>query len=73
MDSQQHRIQENATIEQIPFAVVMFGDKWDNDDTANTVSSSMNMDNIQTESTGIISSIVRACDIDVSLPKKPMV
>ena len=42
------------------------GDEGDNDDTANTVSSSINMDNIATEGTGTISSIVRACNIDVS-------
>ena len=34
--------------------------------TANTVSSSINMDNIETESNGTVSSIVRACDTDVS-------
>ena len=33
MDSQQCRIQEDATVEWIPFAVVMFGNKWDSDDT----------------------------------------
>ena len=42
------------------------GDKGDDDNTANTVSSSINMDNLETESTGTVSSIVRACDADVS-------
>ena len=70
MDSQQCRIQEDATVEWIPFAVVMFGNKWDSHDVANIVSSSMNMHNILTERTNTISSIVRACDIDVSHPKR---
>ena len=42
------------------------GDEGDNDDTANTVSSSINIDNIETEGTGTISGIVTACDTNVS-------
>ena len=35
------------------------------DDTANTISSSTNVNNIETEGTGTVSSVVRACDTDV--------
>ena len=42
------------------------GDEGDDDNTANTVSSSINVDNIETEGTGTVSSIVRTCDTDVS-------
>ena len=42
------------------------GDKGDNDDTANTISSSINVNNIETEGTGTVSSIVRTCDTDMS-------
>ena len=42
------------------------GDKGGNDDTANTVSSSMNVNNFETEGTDTVSCIVRACDTDVS-------
>ena len=34
--------------------------------TANTIISSINVDNIETEGTGTVSSIVRTCDTDVS-------
>ena len=43
-----------------------FVDKGDDDDTENTVSSSINMDNIETEGTGTVGSFVRACDTDTS-------
>ena len=39
------------------------GDEGDNDDTANTISSSIN---IETEGTGNVSSIVSACNTDAS-------
>ena len=42
------------------------GDIGDDDDTAYTISSSINMENIEIKGTGTISSIVRAYDIDVS-------
>ena len=42
------------------------GDEGGNQDTANTISNSVNMDNIETEGTGTVNSIVRACDTDVS-------
>ena len=42
-----------------------FGDEGDDDDTAIIINSSINMDNIETEGTGTISSIVRAFDTDV--------
>ena len=42
------------------------GDIGDDDDTAYTISSSINMENIKREGTGIINSIVRAFDNDVS-------
>ena len=63
MDSQQCKIQEDATCRVDSICVCNVGDKGDDDDKANTVSSSINVDNIETESTG---SIVRACDPDVS-------
>ena len=40
--------------------------KGDDDNIASTISTSINVDNIETEDTGTISSIVRACDTDVS-------
>ena len=42
------------------------GDVGDDDDTAYTISSSKNMENIEREGTGTISSIVRAYDTEVS-------
>ena len=42
------------------------GDEGDNNDTTNIVSSSINVNNIDAESTDTVSSIVRACDTDVS-------
>ena len=42
------------------------GDEGDNDNTAKAVISNINVDNVKTEGTGTISSIVRACDTDVS-------
>ena len=42
------------------------GDEGDNDNTANTVSSSINMDDIKTKGTGTVSGIVTACDTDAS-------
>ena len=41
-------------------------DAGDDDDTAYTISSRINMENIEREGTGTISSIVRAFDTDVS-------
>ena len=43
------------------------GDEGDNDDTANTINSSINLDNIETEVLILlISCIVRTCDTDLS-------
>ena len=42
------------------------GDEGDNDDTVKAVISNINVANIETEGTGTVSSIVRACDTDVS-------
>ena len=42
------------------------GDIGDDDDIAYTISSSINMENIERKGTGTISSIVRAYDTDVS-------
>ena len=51
----------------IPFAVTTgISDEGDDDDTANTISSSINVDSIETEGNGTVSSIVRACDTDQS-------
>ena len=41
-------------------------DEGDDDDTENTVSSSINVDNIETEGTGTVGRFVRAYDIDMS-------
>ena len=66
MDSHQCRIQEDA-ISRVDFICdCNNGDEGNVDDTANTVSSSINMGNIETEVTGTVSSIVIACDTDVS-------
>ena len=40
-------------------------DEGDDDNKVNTISSCINMDSIETEGTGIISNVVRACDTDV--------
>ena len=42
------------------------GDVGDDDDKAYTISSSIKMENIESEGTGTISSILRAFDTDVS-------
>ena len=42
------------------------GDVGDDDDKAYTISSSINMENVEREGNGAISSIVRAYDNDVS-------
>ena len=47
-----------------PFPVVNVCDKGDNNNTTNTVSNSINLDNIK-KGTDIVSSVVRACDTDV--------
>ena len=41
-------------------------DEEDYDDTANTVNCSINVDTIVTEDTGAVSSVIKACDTDVS-------
>ena len=46
--------------------MVIFGDDGNGNVTASTVSSIINVDNIETESTGTGSSVVRACDTNVS-------
>ena len=54
-------------VEWIPFVVrCNIGDKGDDDDTANIISSSINVDNIEIEDTDTASGIVRTCDTDVS-------
>ena len=45
------------------------GDKED-DDTENTISSITNVNYVETEDTGSVSSIVRVCNIDVSHQKR---
>ena len=42
------------------------GDEGDDDNTVNNTTSSINVDNIETDGIGTVSSIVRACDTDVS-------
>ena len=66
MDSQQHEIQEETTYKMDSICSCNFSNKGDNDNTANTVSSSINVDKIETEGIGTVSSVVRACDTDVS-------
>ena len=46
------------------------GDVGDDDNTAYTISSSKNMENIESEGTGTISSNARAYDTDVSLEQR---
>ena len=64
---QQHGIQEEATCRVDSIWGCTIGDKGNDNDTANTstVSSSIKVDTIETEDTGAVSSIVRACDTDV--------
>ena len=64
MDSQQHGIKEDATCGAGSICGCNIGDKGNNNDTANTISSSINMDSIETEESGTVSSIIRACDTD---------
>ena len=66
MDSHQCRIQEDAMGRVDFICGCNNGDEGNDDDTANTFSSSINMCNIETEVTGTVSSIVIACDTDVS-------
>ena len=66
MDSQQHGIQEDTTCRVGSIYGCNIGNKGNDDDTANTISSSINMDNIETEESGTVSSIIRACDTNVS-------
>ena len=66
MDLQQCGIQEDAMRRVDSICGCNVGDKGDNDNTVNTISSNTNMDNIETEGTGTVSSIVRACDTDMS-------
>ena len=40
-------------------------DEGDDGNTVNTVSSSINVDNIETEGNSTVNSVVRACDTDV--------
>ena len=78
MDLQQCRIQEDATYRVDSICGCNVCDEWDNDSTANTVSSSsVNVNNIETEGTGTIRSVVRLmCHIrtgtdDLDLTKIP--
>ena len=63
MDSHQCRIQEDAMGRVDFICGCNNGDEGNDDDTANTFSSCIN---IETEVTGTVSSIVIACDTDVS-------
>ena len=64
MDSQQCRIQEDSTCIVGSICGCNISDEGDDYDTANTISSSINVDNIESEGTGTVSSNVRACDTD---------
>ena len=66
MDSQ-CRIQEDAMcrVDSIG-GYCNVGDEGDDDNTANTISSSINMNNIETKDTDTVCSIAIACDTDVS-------
>ena len=63
MDLQQCGIQEDAMCRVDSICGCNVGDKGDND---NTVNRSTDVDNIETEGTGTVSSIVRACNTDIS-------
>ena len=60
MDSQQHGVQEDATCIVDSNCGCNIGDEGNDDNTANTIGNSMNVDNIETEGTSTISSIVKA-------------
>ena len=53
MDLQHRGIQEDATYRVDSICSCNICDDWDNDNTANTISSSVNVNNIETEGTGI--------------------
>ena len=66
VNSQQLGIQKNSIHRVDSISNCNIGDEEDNDYKANTVSSNINMDNIETEGTGTatVGSIVRACNTD---------
>ena len=73
MKSGKRRIHSNVEFKKsprvkwIPFAGgCNFGDEGDDYNTANTISRSVNVDDIEMEGIGTVNSIVRACDTDVS-------
>ena len=75
MKSNERWIHGSAEFEKIPRVEwITFFDcnvgEGDDDSTENTVSSSVYVDNIETEGTGTVSSAVRGCDTDVSYQNK---
>ena len=66
MESQQCEIQEDVMCTVDSIFGCNIGDEEGDDNTANSISNSINVDNIETESTGNISGIVRACDTNLS-------
>ena len=66
MDSQQCGIQKDATCREDSICCFNISDEGNDDDTANTISSSINIRNLKTEGTGTVSSVVRGYDTDVS-------
>ena len=67
MKSNKRWIHSNAEFKKMPSNV---GNEEDNDDTSNTINSSINADNIETEGTSTVSIVVRTCDTDVSHQKR---
>ena len=65
-DSRLCGIQEDTACTVDSISSCNIGDEGDNDDTENTISNSINVNNIETEGTGNVSSIVSACNTDVS-------
>ena len=66
-NSRQCGVQEDTVCTVDSICSCNIGDEGDNDDTANTISSSIN---IETEGTGNVSSIVSACNTDASHQKR---
>ena len=66
MDSQQCKIQEDVMCRMDSIFGCNVGDEEGDNNTANFISNSINVHNIETESNGNISGIVKACDTSLS-------
>ena len=66
IDSQQCGIQEDTTCRVDSICCCNVDDEENDDNIANTINSSINVCYSKMEGTGTVSSVVRACDTDVS-------